>query len=319
MSGFTLRRSRGKFLGVFAVAAALVLSFAVSPAAAGTSQTASWTDTCDGQANGFSSLDQLTESSTARGGVVREPALSQTATEIGPRKGRGARFGAKVPTYVHVVHHANGTGNVSNKAIRDQMQVLNMTFGGFEGGVATGFSFDLAGITRTANTEWYLAGPTTSGERAMKQALRQGGDNALNMYLTTAGVYLGWAYFPNVLENATRYLDGIVVDWESMVGTSTRYAGQYDLGKTVPHEVGHWLNLHHVFNGGCNNFGDYVEDTPPQRIATFGCPEGQDSCREPGLDSIHNYMDYSFDSCYNQFTAGQALRMQDAWLEWRAS
>lgn len=318
MNGFTLRRSRSKILGVFAVAAALALSFAVSPAAAGTSLGASWTDTCDGHASAFSSLDRLAQSSTARGDVAREPELSQTATEIGAKKGRGAKFRATVPTYVHVVYHADGTGNVSDAAINDQMQVLNMTFGGFEGGVATGFKFSLAGVTRTANTEWYLAGPTTSGERAMKKALRQGGDNALNLYLTTAGPYLGWAYFPNILDNANRYLDGIVVDWESMPGTSTRYADRYDLGKTVTHEAGHWLNLHHTFNGGCNNWGDYVEDTPPQKIATFGCPEGQDSCKEPGLDPIHNYMDYSFDSCYNQYTAGQALRMQDAWLNWRA-
>jgi hypothetical protein len=311
-----------KFWTVVALAAALTLSFGVSPAAADADHGAalSW-NSCDGHADLFSSIDQLAESSTARGDVAREPELSQTATEIGPKKGRGSKFRVTVPTYVHVVHHADGTGNVSDEAIADQMNVLNTTFAGFESrdAAATGFAFRLAGVTRTANTEWYFAGPTTSGERAMKKALRRGGDNALNIYLTTAGVYLGWAYFPNVLENATRYLDGIVVDWESMPGTSTRYAGQYDLGKTVPHEVGHWLNLHHTFNGGCNNWGDYVDDTPPQRIATFGCPEGQDSCREPGLDPIHNYMDYSFDSCYNQFTRGQALRMQDAWLEWRAS
>ena len=103
-----------------------------------------------------------------------------------------------------------------------------------------------------------------------------------------------------------------------MPGTSTRYADKYDLGKTGTHEAGHWVNLHHTFNGGCNNWRDYVDDTPAQSVATFGCPEGQDTCSEPGLDPIHNYMDYSFDSCYNQFTAGQAARMQDAWLHWRA-
>jgi hypothetical protein len=308
-----------KFWTVVALAAALTLSFGVSPAAAESDHgTASAWDSCDGHADVFSSIDRLSESSTARGDVAREPALAQEATEIGPRKGRGSGFVATIPTYVHVVHHPDGTGNVSDQAIKAQMQVMNTTFAGFEGGVATGFAFELAGVTRTANAEWYAAGPTTSGERAMKQTLRQGGNNALNMYLTTAGPYLGWAYFPNVLENATRYLDGIVVDWESMVRTSKRYKGQYDLGKTATHEAGHWLNLHHTFNGGCNNWGDYVADTPPQRIATFGCPEGQDSCREPGLDAIHNYMDYSFDACYDQFTQGQALRMQDAWLEWRA-
>ena len=108
----------------------------------------------------------------------------------------------------------------------------------------------------------------------MKTALKQGGANALNYYSTTAGAYLGWSYFPNIVENATSYLDGIVVDWESMPGTSTRYAGMYDLGKTGTHEAGHWVNLYHTFQGGCNNWGDYVDDTPAQSVATFGCPEG---------------------------------------------
>ena len=305
-----------KFFAVLVLASALVLSFTVSPAAASGHGTAVSGDDCAA----FSSLDLLSQSSTARGEIAREPALGETATEIGAQKGRGAKFRATIPTYMHVVYDpAKPASNVSDQAISDQMNVLNMTFGGFEGGVATGFKFTLAGVTRTANAEWHYAGPTTSGERAMKRALHRGGDNAMNVYLTTAGAYLGWAYFPNVTENATRYLDGIVVDWESMVGTSTRYRNAYDLGKTATHEAGHWLNLHHVFNGGCNNWGDYVEDTPPQSIATFQCPEGQDSCREPGIDSIHNYMDYSYDACYWEFSQGQALRMQDAWLRWRAS
>ena len=104
----------------------------------------------------------------------------------------------------------------------------------------------------------------------------------------------------------------------SLPGTSTLYAGKYDLGKTATHETGHWLGLYHVFQGGCNNWGDYVDDTPPQLTATRGCPEGQDSCSEPGLDSIHNYMDYSYDSCYDEFTPDQAARMQDQWLYFRA-
>ena len=154
----------------------------------------------------------------------------------------------------------------------------------------------------------------------MKRALHRGGDNTLNVYLTTAGVYLGWAYFPSITEQpGNSYLDGIVVDWESMLGTSTRYAGRYDQGETATHEAGHWLHLHHTFNGGCNNWGDYVADTPPQRVPTSGCPIGQDTCPEPGLDPIHNYMDYSYDTCYTEFTQGQALRAHDAWLEWRAS
>jgi hypothetical protein len=154
----------------------------------------------------------------------------------------------------------------------------------------------------------------------MKRTLRQGGADALNLYSTTAGDYLGWAYLPSILTKPGQaYLDGVVVDWESMLGTSTRYAGRYDQGETATHEVGHWLNLEHTFYGGCNAKGDFVDDTPAQKVPTNGCPEDKDTCSEPGLDPIHNYMDYSYDSCYTEFTPGQTQRMRDAWLYYRAA
>ena len=140
----------------------------------------------------------------------------------------------------------------------------------------------------------------------MKQTLRQGGTNALNFYSTTAGDYLGWAYLPSIVTKPGQaYLDGVVIDWESIPGTSTTYAGRYDQGETATHEVGHWLNLEHTFFGGCNAKGDFVDDTPAQKVPTNGCPEGKDTCRQPGLDPIHNYMDYSYDSCYTEFTAAR--------------
>ena len=152
----------------------------------------------------------------------------------------------------------------------------------------------------------------------MKQALHRGGWGTFNIYATTAGPYLGWAYLPGLPESQ-HYLDGLVVDWESMPGASNRYAGRDDLAHTATHEAGRWFDLLHPFQGGCNRWGDYVDDTPPQRIPTTGCPIGQDTRPEPGVDPIHNYMDYSYDSCYTEFTAGQVQRMRDAWLLWRAS
>jgi len=311
MGGVSVRRVA---LMTVIVTAAIVASFFVSTASAGTS---AWASTC-GTTTAFSSLDRLAVASTARGETAREPDLGQTVENPGPQQGRGRGFRATVQTYVHVVSLPDGTGNVSDRAIRDQMRVLNAGYGGFEGGYATGFSFNLAGVTRTVNADWYYAGPTTSGERAMKHALHQGGADDLNVYFTTAGPYLGWAYLPSIVNTAQAYLDGVVIDWESMVHTSTRYLDRYDLGKTLTHESGHWFNLEHTFYGACNHWGDYVEDTPPEGTPTTGCPAGKDTCTDPGLDPIHNYMDYSYDSCYFEFTAGQAARQQDAWLYYRA-
>ncbi|HEX7255326.1 MAG TPA: zinc metalloprotease [Gaiellaceae bacterium] len=286
----------------------------VTPAAAGTH--AHSESACESSI--FDGLRGLESSgAAARGDVTREPELKQTVEELpASAKGKGGKsFRASVPVYFHVVH-AGGVGNISQTVIDDQMEVLNAAFAGFYGGAASGFSFKLVAVTRTDNAAWHAAGPGTKDERDMKRTLRQGGWNALNLYATTAGAYLGWAYFPGLPESR-QYLDGIVVDWESMPGASTRYAGRFDLGHTATHEAGHWLHLYHTFQGGCNNWGDYVEDTPPQRFPTSGCPEGQDTCKEPGLDPIHNYMDYSDDPCYNQFTKDQVTRMQDAWLHFR--
>ena len=90
--------------------------------------------------------------------------------------------------------------------------------------------------------------------------------------------------------------------------------GSYDQGETATHEVGHWLNLEHTFYGRCTPKGDFVADTPAEKTPDLGLPGGEGHLRAPGLDPIHNYMDYSYDSCYTEFTAGQAQRMRDAWL-----
>lgn len=273
----------------------------------------------------FDTLAQLTGRTSAwtatRAGAseqAKEPAGSDTPDEVPPSaQGRGGKsFRATVDVYFHVVTDG-ATGAVTDQDVRNQIQVMNEGYGGLEGGYNTGFSFRLAGIDRSDNASWFNAGPGTSAEREMKAALHRGDASDLNIYSTTAGSFLGWAYFPSNYKTKP-WRDGLVIDWAAMYKTSTQYAGKYDLGKTAVHESGHWFGLYHVFQGGCNNWGDHVDDTPPQLIATRGCPEGQDSCKEPGLDSIHNYMDYSDDACYNQFTAGQAARMQDQWLYFRA-
>ena len=254
-----------------------------------------------------------------RGGIIREPDLAEAHADLpASAKGKaGARFSASVPVYFHVVSDGS-IGSLTNAQIADQISVLNVTFGGGEGGADAGFSFELAGVTRTDNAKWFYSG-SGGAEHDMKRTLHRGGGNALNLYSTTAGAFLGWAYLPSILTSPSQaYLDGVVIDWESIPGASDTYAGRFDQGETATHEVGHWLNLEHTFYKGCSKTGDFVADTPPEKTATSGCPEGKDTCTAPGLDPIHNYMDYSFDSCYTEFTPGQAQRMQDAWLLYRA-
>ncbi|HET8567903.1 MAG TPA: zinc metalloprotease [Candidatus Limnocylindria bacterium] len=290
------------------LAASLILAFTLVgvPAAA----VAAVADECEPVAS--------EHGTSARGDdQIKEPEINEPAEELpATAKGKGAGVTATVPVWFHVVSLDGKTGNVSDAQIAAQMRVMNLAFSGEYGGVDTGFRWVLAGVTRTTNAEWYYAGPGSPAERDMKKALTIGAPKALNWYSTTAGPYLGWAYFPG-LTPSRMFLDGIVVDWESMLRTSDRYEDRYDLGLTAVHEAGHWLGLHHTFNGGCNNNGDYVDDTPPMRIPTRGCPIGKDTCPEPGVDPIHNYMDYSYDSCYFEFTAGQTARMADHFAHFR--
>jgi hypothetical protein len=268
----------------------------------------------------ISGSDGSTPSIAGRGGLIREPELAQVHEDLpASAKGRArATFSATVPVYFHMITDG-ATGSLTSRQINDQIRVLNQTFSGSEGGASTGFAFRLARVTRTDNAAWFHAGPGGTDEHSMKQALRQGGAEALNLYSTTAGPYLGWAYLPSIVTKPGQaYLDGIVVDSESMLGTSTTYEGRFDQGETATHEAGHWLNLEHTFYRGCSAGGDFVDDTPGEKTPTSGCPEGKDTCTSPGIDPIHNYMDYSFDTCYTEFTAGQTQRMRDAWLFYRA-
>ena len=100
----------------------------------------------------------------------------------------------------------------------------------------------------------------------------------------------------------------------------TGTGAKYGLGDTLAHEVGHWLALHHTFNAGCSASNDFV-DRHPQGSAcrsSTARPDSTDTCTAPGADPIHNFMDYTQDSCMYIFTAGQAKRMNDAWINFRA-
>ena len=222
-----------------------------------------------------------------------------------------AATGGSVPVYVHVMADKYGNGNVTDTQIADQISVLNKTFGGQElvGTAAnTGFTFTLAGTDRYYNSTWHADRQSTT----YRAKTRLGGANALNIWLVDFK-YLGIATFPWDYA-ANPKIDGIRVHFDSLPGGSI---ANYHLGETATHEAGHWFGLYHTFQGGCTSTNDEVADTPAQGSATNGCPEGRDSCTLAGLDPIHNYMDYSYDSCYNQFTSNQSSRMSSMFAAYR--
>jgi hypothetical protein len=210
----------------------------------------------------------------------------------------------------HVIRNASGGGDVSDARLNSQLATLNAAYNG------RGFTFVRGTTDRTNNGTWYTMQPGTSAETAAKNYFTGIAANnsayVLNFYTAApGGGLLGWATFP--WDRAAKpNMDGVVVLNASVNGGT---AANYNLGDTATHEVGHWLGLYHTFQGGCgtgNNTttGDRVADTAAEASAASGCPSGRDTCTSiAGADPITNFMDYTYDSCMNTFTSGQASRM----------
>lgn len=217
-----------------------------------------------------------------------------------------------IPVYVHVILSSAGAGRPTTTQINNQISVLNAAF------AAAGFKFVKTATDEKKSDSWYNAAPGSSAETAMKQAMRKGTADDLNIYLTNApGGLLGWATFPSDYAAFPKQ-DGVVLLNQSLPGGN---AAPYNLGDTGTHEVGHWMGLYHTFQGGCatsGSGGDRVADTPAEKSPAFGCPVGRNSCTAiAGLDPIKNFMDYSDDSCMNTFSAGQNSRMNAQWSAYR--
>lgn len=221
--------------------------------------------------------------------------------------------GATISVYFHVINKGTGisNGDVSDKMIDDQIAVLNSAFRPW------GWQFNLVEVTRTTNSTWFNGCYNSTTEMQIKNALRQGSADDLNIYsCNPSNGILGYATFPSSYSSNPQR-DGVVLLYSSLPGGS---AAPYNLGDTGTHEVGHWMGLYHTFQGGCTKTNDYVSDTPAERSPAYGCPIGRDSCsgrNYPGFDPVENFMDYTDDACMDRFSSGQDARMDSQFTTYR--
>ena len=234
-----------------------------------------------------------------------------------------------IPVVFHVLY-ATTTQNISDAKILAQVAQLNADFARlnsdagstpavFAGlGANTNIQFCLAQRDPNGNaTNGIVRKATTVTSFVSNDAMKfnaNGGDNAwpadsyLNMWsCNLSGGLLGYAQFPG----GTAATDGVVVLHSSIGSLSTPgTAAPYNYGRTATHEVGHWLNLRHIW-GDANCGTDQVSDTPTQQTSNGGCPSFPRTTCSNGAngDMFMNYMDYTDDGCMNIFTTGQSTRM----------
>ncbi|MEO0776612.1 MAG: M43 family zinc metalloprotease [Bacteroidota bacterium] len=226
-----------------------------------------------------------------------------------------------IPVVVHIVYN-NSAENLSNAQIQSQMDVLNEDFrrlnpdadNTWPQAADSEIEFCLAtvdptgaatdGITRT------FTNVSSFGTNDNVKFDATGGKNAwpaadyLNFWVCDlSGGLLGYAQFPG----GPPATDGIVNDY-AYTGRGGSAQAPFDLGRTATHEVGHWLNLRHIWGDGGCGVDDFVADTPLSDASNGGCNVGHVSCGS--VDMVQNYMDYSHDDCMNLYTFGQKARMR---------
>jgi hypothetical protein len=256
---------------------------------------------------------------------------------------RGVRNVIQIPVVVHVVYNT-AAQNVSNAQIASQIDVLNRDFSGTNTDLLPA-SHPFYGYIADSEIEFCLAdtdpdGNPTTGITRTPTSVAEFSSNLddvkfpssggvsnwnptkyLNMWVCPLeGTTLGYAAFPGDMASDPE-LDGVVIRVEAFGTTGTAgTAGFLDnaLGRTATHEVGHWLNLFHIW-GDATCGDDKVGDTPTHENnkGNSGCPSfPHNALSSCGTDSdgemYMNYMDYTDDNCMNMFTIGQATRMRAA-------
>ena len=226
----------------------------------------------------------------------------------------------EIPVVVNVLYRTSSE-NISSAQIQSQIDVLNEDFNATNGDVSktpSVFSGSVADLdvqfVLVAVKRKYSKKRSWNTNDAMKYD-QYGGISAtnpteyLNMWvvnkMTSGGsTILGYAQFPG----GNPATDGVVIG-HNFFGRAGRLSPPFDKGRTATHEVGHWMNLRHIW-GDATCGTDYVGDTPQHNTYNFGCPSypQRSTCSGSPVEMTMNYMDYTDDACMYMFTAGQKNR-----------
>jgi hypothetical protein len=229
----------------------------------------------------------------------------------------------EIPVVVNVLYKPTAE-NISLAQIQSQIDVLNEDFGATNADITkvpstftgvkagnTNIRFVLETVNRKATTK-----TSWSTNDAVKKTASGGLDptaptTKLNLWCCTLGNgILGYAQFPG----GASATDGVVI-LNSAFGSKSKcptgyFTATYNQGRTATHEVGHWMNLRHIW-GDATCGSDLVNDTPTHNTANYGCPASghKSTCTGTPIEMTMNYMDYTDDLCMYMFSAGQKSRM----------
>ncbi|WP_291138314.1 zinc metalloprotease [Flavobacterium sp. UBA7663] len=223
----------------------------------------------------------------------------------------------QIPVVVNVLYRT-AAENISLTQIQSQIDVLNKdfnalnsdfnqvptTFSGVKANVGISFVLDAVYRKSTTKSSW--------GTRDAMKKSNQGGLNPtspttkLNLWVCTiGGGILGYAQFPG----GSSATDGVVID-SKYLGTTGTATAPFNKGRTATHEVGHWMNLRHIW-GDTTCGSDLVSDTPTHNTANYGIPAfpHYSTCSGTPIEMTMNYMDYTDDAGMYMFSNGQKSRM----------
>jgi archaellum component FlaF (FlaF/FlaG flagellin family) len=247
-----------------------------------------------------------------------------------------------IPVVVHIIHNGEpiGTGkNISDAQVLSQIKVLNNDFQRLNAD-ASQTPAEFLPVAGSMSIEFVLAkqdplGNATSGiirvnggrqswnlyeDYELKSKSNWPTEQYFNIWVTSFEEYLGYTQFPvSNLQGITsspndRVTDGIIIHYKAFGSIDDGpfdLDNNYDKGRTLTHEAGHFLGLRHIWGDESSCAAtDYVSDTPPQLGSTLDCPtHPQKECSNQSK-MFQNFLDYTDDPCMNIFTKKQVERME---------